>query len=200
MNSSNSFDRVLVSPGFRARDRLPPVAFDPQTTDSGPHPPPDVPTTMPPLDQQNQRRKDEKLPLAILIHYNFYLSCIFAVLIGPLVFEKYRNYNFRNSLQSSLIVPMYCGWIIAEIPRLYVGQKSVLRDTLPEISSFLLISFFPQIWIAIYFSFLQELILPFDSVLGIMMIVLIAVEIVLAWRILRSMITRKYNQFYQSVG
>ena len=155
---------------------------------------------MPPLDEQKKRRKDEKLPLAILIHFNVYLSCIFAVLIGPLVFEKHRSYNFRNSLQSSLIVPMYCGWVIAEIPRLYVGQKGVLRDTLPEMSSFLLISFFPQIWITVYLSFLQELILPFDSVLGTMMIVLITVEIVLAWRILRTMITRKYNQFYQSVG
>ncbi len=160
----------------------------------------DVPTEMPPLDEQKKRRKDEKLPLAILIHFNVYLSCIFVVLIGPLVFEKHRSYNFRNSLQSSLIVPMYCGWVIAEIPRLYVGQKGVLRDTLPEMSSFLLISFFPQIWITVYLSFLQELILPFDSVLGTMMIVLITVEIVLAWRILRTMITRKYNQFYQSVG
>lgn len=152
------------------------------------------------FDQEQLQRKNEKLPLAILIHFNFYLSCIFAILIGPLVFEKYRNYNFKNSFQSSLIVPLFCVWVIAEIPRLYVGQKGVLRDTLPEISSFLLISFFPQIWIVIYFSFLQELILPFDSVLGITMLAIITVETMLTWRILRSMITRQYNQFYQSVG
>lgn len=95
---------------------------------------------------------------------------------------------------------MYCVWVIAEIPRLYVGQKGALLDTLPEMSSFLLISFFPQIWIVIYLAFLQELILPFDSVLGVMMLVVITVEMVLTWKILRSMITRQYNQFYQSVG
>lgn len=157
-------------------------------------------TAMSTFDQHQLRRKDEKLPLAILIHFNYYLSCIFAVLIGPLVFEKYRHYNFQNSFQRSLIVPLYCAWVLAEIPRLYVGQKGVLRDTLPEMSAFLLISFFPQIWIVIYLGFLQELILPFDSVLGITMIVVITVEIVLTWRILRSLITRQYNQFYQSVG
>ena len=157
-------------------------------------------TEMSSSNQEQLRRKNEKLPLAILIHYNFYLSCIFAVLIGPLVFEKYRNYNFRNSFHSFLIVPMYCVWVIAEIPRLYVGQKGALLDTLPEMSSFLLISFFPQIWIVIYLAFLQELILPFDSVLGVMMLVVIAVEMFLTWKLLRLMITRQYNQFCQSVG
>ena len=46
------------------------------------------------LDQQLLKRKDEKLPLAILIHFNFYLSVVFALLIGRLVFEKHGHYHF----------------------------------------------------------------------------------------------------------
>ena len=148
------------------------------------------------LNQRQFQRKDEKLPLAIAIHFNFYLSCMFAFLIGRIVFEKYANHSFCNSFQRSLLVPVYCAWVIAEVPRLYVGQKGILRDKLPEMSAFFLLSVFPQIWIVIYLSFLQEIILPFDSVLGVMMLVFIVVEIMLAWRFLRSMISRQHNQFY----
>ena len=41
------------------------------------------------------RRKDEKLPLAIFVYYNFYLSVVFALLIGRLVRMKLVNDNFK---------------------------------------------------------------------------------------------------------
>jgi len=143
------------------------------------------------------RRKDEKLPLVILIHFNFYLSIVFGLSIGRLVLEKHRNYHFCNSFQRSLLVPAYCTWLIAEIPRLYVGMKGVLRDKLPEMAAFVLLSFFPQVWITLYIGFLQEIILPFDTVLGMMMFVFIVTESALAWRFLRSIITRQSTLYYR---
>ena len=152
------------------------------------------------LDQQLLKRKDEKLPLAILIHFNFYLSVVFALVIGRLVFTKHGNYHFCNSFQRSLLVPAYSTWLMAEVPRLYVGMKGVLRDKLPEMAAFLLLSFFPQVWIALYLSFLQEIILPFDEVLGMTMFVFIVAESALAWRFLRSIITRQSALFNRGAG
>ena len=151
------------------------------------------------LKQQHLlRRKDEKLPLAIFIYYNFYLSVVFAILIGRLVLRNLEYDNFKSSFERSLLLPTYCIWLLAEIPRLYVGQKGVLRDKLPEMAAFLLLSFFPQIWIALYTSYLQQTMV--DKVLGTLMLVFIVVELVLAWRFLRSIITRQSVLHYQRVG
>jgi hypothetical protein len=62
---------------------------------------------------------------------------------------------------------------------------------------FVLLSFFPQVWITLYIGFLQEIILPFDTVLGMMMFVFIVTESALAWRFLRSIITRQSTLYYR---
>jgi hypothetical protein len=74
------------------------------------------------------QRKDEKLPLAILIHHNWLFSLIFAVLTGQLAMEKTSSYYFCNTFQRSLLIPTYCVWLMAEIPRLYIGQKGIICD------------------------------------------------------------------------
>ena len=149
------------------------------------------------VNQDLLRRKDEKLPLAILMHFNFYLSLVFALLIGRLLLLKHGYYHFCNSFQRSLLVPAYCTWLVAEIPRLYVGMKGVLRDKLPEMAAFVLLSFFPQVWIAMYVSFVQEIILPLDAVLGMMMVACIVAETALAWRYLRSISARQSALYFR---
>mmetsp|Transcript_27223 Transcript_27223/g.56719 ORF Transcript_27223/g.56719 Transcript_27223/m.56719 type:complete len:156 (-) Transcript_27223:37-504(-) len=155
---------------------------------------------MPSFNKQLLRRKAEKLPLAISIHYNIYFSFIFAVLIGRLVFEKHRYFYFCNAFQRSLLVPVYCIWLVAEIPRLYVGQRGVLKDKLPEMAAFLLLSFFPQVFTILYLGFLQEIIFPFDTVLGVTMLLVVVLELILAWRFLSSIITRQSATFYRNIN
>ena len=117
---------------------------------------------------QNQKNK---LPLAILIHFNYYYSLLFALLICRIVFTKYLEYYYCNAFQRTLLLPVYSVWLLVEMIRLFVGQKGVLlhNDCLSELATFILLSIFPQIWIAIYITFLQEIILPFDSILGMIM-------------------------------
>ena len=149
--------------------------------------------------QQRLRQKDEKLPLAILIHYNFYLSFIFAVLVGRLIVEKRHGFYYCNTFQRSLLLPVYCSWFVVEFPRLYLGYKGVLRDKLPEIAAFALLSFFPQVWIVAYLGFMQEIILPFDTVLGTMMMIFTVLELAFSWKLLRSIIARQSSQ-HRTVG
>lgn len=147
------------------------------------------------INEEALRHKDEKLPLAVLIHYNVYFSLIFGTLTGRFVFEKTRHFEFDTEFQRDLLVPVFLVWWLAELPRLYVGQKGVLRDKLPEIAAFLLLSLFPQIWIVIYLAFLQEFVFTFDRVLGVTMLMAILAESCLSWRLLRSIIARQSALF-----
>ena len=128
--------------------------------------------------------KKNKLPLAILIHFNYYYSLLFAIIIGRILVEKCIEYYYCNVFQHTLLLPVYSVWLLVEMIRLVVGQKSVLlHDGLTELATFILLSIFPQIWIAIYITFLQEIILlPFDSVLGMIMLLVLLSEVILAWR------------------
>ena len=132
---------------------------------------------------KNQTKKN-KLPLAILIHFNYYYSLLFAIVIGRLIFTKYIEYYHCNAFQRTLLLPVYSVWLLVEMIRLFVGQKGVLlqNDGLSELATFILLSIFPQIWIAIYMTFLQEIKLPFDSVLGMIMLLVLLSEVVLAVR------------------
>ena len=127
--------------------------------------------------------KKNKLPLAILIHFNYYYSLLFAILIGRIVIEKYLEYYYCNVFQHTLLLPVYSVWLLVEMTRLFVGQKGVLlHDGLTDLATFTLLSIFPQLWVAVYITFLQEIILSFDSVLGMIMLLVLLSEVVLTCR------------------
>ena len=143
------------------------------------------------IDVRKLIRNNERLPLAVIIHFNWYLSSMFAFLSGYLAVEKHKSLFFCKSFQRSLLIPVYCIWLIAEITRLYVGQKGILRDKLPELAAYLLLSCFPQMFTVAYLGFLQEIILPVDVTLGTITITMIIMEVVLVWRRMRCVITRQ---------
>ena len=135
-------------------------------------------------DILRHQTKKNKLPLAILIHFNYYYSLLFAIVIGRLIFTKYIEYYHCNAFQRTLLLPVYSVWLLVEMIRLFVGQKGILlqNDGLSELATFILLSIFPQIWIAIYMTFLQEIVLPIDSILGMIMLLVLLSEVVLAVR------------------
>ena len=63
----------------------------------------------------------------------------------------------------------------------------MLLDKVPELTIFLLVSFFPQTFAVIYIGFLQESISLFDRWMNVIMMVALFIEIGLTWRLLRSM-------------
>ena len=131
--------------------------------------------------------RNKKLPLVIFIHHNFFFSLIYAVIVGRLTFAKRRDFDFTDSLNSSLLLPIYWTWLVVEVARLYVGQRGVLLDKLPALTAFMLTSFFPQTFAVMYLGFLQESILVLDRWLNAIMMALLLIEVGLTWRLLRSM-------------
>ncbi len=135
--------------------------------------------------------RNKKLPLAISIHLNFFLSLIYAAAIGVLSFAKRREFEFTNSLNSSLLLPVYWTWLLVEVARLFAGQRGVLLDKVPELVVFVLLSLFPQAFAIIYLGFLQEKILVWDRCMNAIMLLLILVEAMLTCRLLRSISSEK---------
>ena len=134
--------------------------------------------------------RNKKLLLAIFIHYNFFFSFIYAVLIGALSFNKRSKFD-TNSLNDSLLLPVYWTWVVVEALRLYFGQRGILLDRVPELVTFLLLSFFPQSFIVLYLGFLQQVILVWDHWMNVIMLTALLLEVGLTLRLLRSMSKRK---------
>ena len=133
--------------------------------------------------------RNKKLPLAILIHYNFFFSFVY-VLIGVLSLNKRRSFD-ATSLNDSLLLPVYWTWVIVEALRLYSGQRGILLDRVPELVVFLLLSFFPQSFIVLYLGFLQQSILVWDHWMNVIMLAALLLEVGLTLRLLRSMSKRE---------
>lgn len=137
--------------------------------------------------------RNKKLPLAILIHHNFFFSCIYAISIAASSFEKWRKFDSTNSLNSSLLLPVYWTWVVVEALRLYSGQRGILLDRVPELVAFFLLSFFPQSFIVLYMGFLQETILVWDRWINVIMMAALFIEVGLTLRFLRSISKRENN-------
>lgn len=135
--------------------------------------------------------RNKKLPLAIVIHLNFIFSLIYAAIVGVLSFAKRRDFELTNSLNSSLLLPVYWTWLVVEAVRLYAGQRGVLLDKVPELVVFLLSSLFPQVFAILYLGFLQEKILVWDRCMNAIMLLVLLVEALLTCRLLRSISSAK---------
>jgi hypothetical protein len=135
-------------------------------------------------------QRNNKLPLAIFIHCNFFFSFIFTVLIGASSLNKRSKFD-TNSLNDSLLLPVYWTWVVVEALRLYFGQRGILLDRVPELAVFFLLSFFPQSFIVLYLGFLQQVILVSDHWMNVIMLTALLLEVGLTLRLLRSMSKRE---------
>ncbi len=147
------------------------------------------------LNYHRHRHRNGKLPLAIFLHYNTFFSIIYAMITCQLSIEKYRNYFFCNEFQRDLLLPVFFTWMIAEISRIYIGQKGTLQERLPQLAAFLLLSIFPQIFSSLYLGFLQGITMPLDKSLSCIMIVFLVIEIILAWKFLKGIVHRQTASF-----
>jgi hypothetical protein len=139
---------------------------------------------MPPHDDFDlYEHRNKKLPLAVLLYHNFFFSAIYAVTEGRLSFGKRRTFD-SDSLKSSLLLPTYWTWLVVEASRLYAGQRGVLLDKGPELTAFLLLSFFPQTLAIIYLGFLQESLSWHKLLMNVIMITTLLLEAFLTWRLL----------------
>jgi len=84
-----------------------------------------------------------------------------------------------------------------EVARLYFAHTGNLKERVPQMSAFLLITIFPQFPCVIFFAFYQEFLLPFDKSIGFLMFFMLWIELVFGVVALQGLIRRQTAQFFR---
>jgi transmembrane protein 17 len=137
------------------------------------------------------------LGFAVLLYANIPFSIIYALANGAMVLEKTWAFRFSSTLQRVVLIPAFLIWAGNELTRFWFAYEGNLKERVPQMSAFLLITSFPQIPVAIYLSFFQEFLFPFDKSAGVLMIVVLVLEMIMGYRALLSLIRRQTAQFYR---
>ena len=116
-------------------------------------------------------------------------SLFFAIIVGSCSVNKLLYYNKRVSIS------VLCIWAAIEPARLYYGFSGNLRERVPELSTYLLISLFPQVPFVLYLAYVQPVQFPVDPILGSFMLVFLVFEVVLGVRAVHTQITSQTAQF-----
>mmetsp|Transcript_5279 Transcript_5279/g.5778 ORF Transcript_5279/g.5778 Transcript_5279/m.5778 type:complete len:153 (+) Transcript_5279:74-532(+) len=133
------------------------------------------------------------LPLQMLIYYNLLFSLIYLVLLGAGAIQKINSFN--NFAQLIVLVV----WIFTEPIRLYYGFTGNLKESVPHLSTYLLMTVFPQLPMVIYLAYFQVLRLPIDAVVGSLMVIFLALQFYFGVTTIRTVMKNQTAQFMQLV-
>ncbi|CAM9230436.1 unnamed protein product [Scytosiphon promiscuus] len=137
------------------------------------------------------------LSLQILIYYNGLFSIVYFILEGGLIIEKLYNYKFESELQRTVLAPIFVGWAIAEVHRLYFGCKGNIKEMVPHMCAFLLTTIFPQMFCLTFVAFFQEHLFPVDPIIGAISIGFLALEMLVGYIGIKAIINKRTAQFFR---
>mmetsp|Transcript_21944 Transcript_21944/g.30149 ORF Transcript_21944/g.30149 Transcript_21944/m.30149 type:complete len:152 (-) Transcript_21944:272-727(-) len=129
------------------------------------------------------------LKLQILLYYNVIFSIMFAVLIGSCSVQKVQYYEKKVSISVLSI------WAAIEPFRLYYGFSGNLKERVPDLAAYLLISVFPQLPFVIYLAFVQPVLFPIDPIMGSLMFIFLVVQVFIGLQTIQKMIRFQTVQF-----
>jgi len=144
------------------------------------------------------REIKSSLPLAVAIHFNVFYSIAYAIVVGRLIVEKRRRFRFEDELQRTVLLPIFVIWLIVEFPRLRLGRAGNSAESIPRLSSFILLTIFPQLPALIYLTYHQEVRFPLDGPAGRIMLIFLSCEVVLGAAALRSFVRHQTDEFYRN--
>jgi transmembrane protein 17 len=137
------------------------------------------------------------ITFAALIYLHLFFSFVYFLANLAIVSEKVSNYKFNSNLQEVLLLPTYTIWCAGEVSRFYFAYTGNLKERVPQMSAFLLMTIFPQLPTVIYLAFYQEYIFPFDEAAGALMFAMLIIELVVGYVTLHTLIQRQTAQFYR---
>ena len=130
-----------------------------------------------------------------------YLNVFFSLtyLLGncAVITEKLLHFRFTSNLQEVLLLPCFVIWVAGEMARFYFAYIGNLKERVPQMSAFLLMTIFPQLPCVIFLGFYQELLFPFDLSTGVVMLTMLIVELLVGYMTLHTLIQRQTAQFYR---
>ena len=90
------------------------------------------------------------------------------------------QYEYNLQLQKYALIPIVVFWILVECIRIHYGISGNLREKVPDLLTYLLISVFPQLPLVLYLAFFQEISFPVDPIMGVIMLVILVSRVALS--------------------
>lgn len=78
-----------------------------------------------------------------------------------------------------------------------MGQSGNIQERVSKLAASMLLSFFPQLPVLLYFGYYQEIIFTADSIFSLILIILLNLELILSLITIRRFIQNKTQQFYR---
>ncbi|CAN0227375.1 unnamed protein product, partial [Hapterophycus canaliculatus] len=107
------------------------------------------------------------------------------------------NYKFESELQRTVLAPIFVGWAIAEVYRLYFGWKGNIKEMVPHMCAFLLTTIFPQMFCLAFLALFQEHRFPVDPIIGAISIGFLTLEVLVGYNGIKAIINKRTAQFFR---
>lgn len=112
-----------------------------------------------------------------MLYFNWQFSVVFFVGEVIAFVWKVNHLDIQNQEQIFTILCLVL-WAAAEPGRLFFGYTGNLREKVPQLAAFFLLSIFPQLLIIMYLLFIQHRV-PFDYAVNIVMLMFLIPEIII---------------------
>jgi len=150
--------------------------------------------TTDPFDQTDgpaiaHRPSLSNLRLQIALFFNALFSLLFAVVIGACSVNKIMYFNKRVSISVVVV------WVCFEPLRIFYGMSGNLKERVPELSTYILMTIFPQMPFIIYLAYVQPVLFPVDPILGSFMLVFLVVQVIFGLQTVRVLIRSQTARF-----
>lgn len=137
------------------------------------------------------------LPFQVALYYNALYSVAYAAIEAAGLAYKLHYLEFNSQLKRMLVAPIFVIWCFGEAFRLYFGFVGNLKERVPHVAAFLIITAFPQLPCMIFLTFFQDFVLPFDLVGGVLIFVAQVLQLWLGYRALQGLINAQTSQFFR---
>lgn len=114
-------------------------------------------------------------------------------MVGSCAIEKLLYYKKRVSISVVVI------WAFLEPLRLYYGFSGNLKENVPSLATYLLVTLFPQMPFILYLAYIQPVLFPIDPIIGSLMVVFLVVQFVLGFAATRKIIRSQTVQFMRLI-
>jgi len=88
-------------------------------------------------------------------------------------------------------------WVAIEFVRLNSGRIANIEERVSKLAASSMLSIFPQVPILVYIGYFQEIVFPADCIFSICMLLLMVVEFIFCFQMLRRLIKMKTLSFYR---
>mmetsp|Transcript_15058 Transcript_15058/g.38078 ORF Transcript_15058/g.38078 Transcript_15058/m.38078 type:complete len:217 (-) Transcript_15058:170-820(-) len=126
------------------------------------------------------------VPLQVTLYYNALFYLLFIVLYIPLFLTKVSESS--NSLAQSILYPLvFAIFVVVEPLRLSFGWIGNMKEKVPHLVGFFVLTIFPQTIAAFYLIAWQELIYPLERAVFAVELAVLAPQIVLGFISVRKL-------------